>query len=319
MAILVWDDTGHKYYETGVQNGVLYRRNSVGAYPKGVVWNGLVSITESPSGAESNKVYADNIQYLNLISAEEFGATIEAYTYPDEFAECDGSGELSTGVFAGQQTRKAFGLAYKTFLGNDVDSNDLGYKLHLIYNALAAPSEKAYSTVNDSPEAITFSWEITTTPVAVTGFKPTACLTIDSTKVNATKLAALEAILFGTANADAYLPLPDEVKAIFTESAPAALALTSIVPADEASEVANNSTVVLTFNNKIAKESVTMTSVAGDVVAFSKAWDTAGKVLTLTPSSNLSATTTYIVTVAGVSDIYNQSLATEAKNFTTAS
>lgn len=319
MAFLVWDETGHKFYETGVQNGVFYKRNSAGQYPKGVVWNGLISITQSPSGAESNKVYADNIQYLNLISAEEFGATIEAYTYPDEFSECDGSGELATGVFVGQQTRKAFGLVYKTFLGNDIDGTDLGYKLHLIYNALAAPSEKAYSTVNDSPEATTFSWEITTTPVAVAGFKPTASITIDSTKVNPAKLAALEKILFGSANADAYLPLPDAVKALFADSAPDALELTSSVPADEATSVARNGAVVLTFNNKIAKESVTITSAGGDVVSFSKAWDPTGKVLTITPSASLTATTTYIVTVAGVSDIYNQSLATVAKNFTTAS
>jgi hypothetical protein len=201
-------------YETGVEQGVLYVRDATGAYPLGVAWNGLTAVTESPSGAEASPIYADNIKYLNLISAEEFGATIEAYTYPDEFAACDGSGELADGVFVAQQARKVFGLAYKTKLGNDVDANDHGYKLHLIYGALAAPSEKAYATINDSPEAITFSWEITTTPVAVTGFKPTACITIDSTKADPTKLAALEVILFGEdgePGTDPRLPLPNEV------------------------------------------------------------------------------------------------------------
>lgn len=217
MSKLVWDKTGERYYETGVKQGVLYVQDASGAYPKGVAWNGLTAVTESPSGAEANPLYADDIKYLNLISAEEFGATIEAYTYPDEFAECDGSAELAPGVSIGQQARKAFGLCYRTSLGNDVDGADHGYKIHLVYGALAAPSEKAYATINDSPEAITFSWEVTTTPVAVSGFKPTASLTIDSTKADAAKLAALEAILYGTdANGDteateARLPLPDEV------------------------------------------------------------------------------------------------------------
>ncbi len=211
MAKLAWDQTGERLYETGVKNGVLYPLGDAGTYPLGVAWNGLTAVTESPSGAEATPLYADDIKYLNLVSAEEFGATIEAYTYPDEFAECDGSAELTTGVYVGQQTRKVFGLSYRTVLGNDVDSNDHGYKLHLIYGALAAPSEKSYSTINDSPEAITFSWEVTTTPVAVTGFKPTACITIDSTKVDATKLAALEDILYGDETNPARLPLPDEV------------------------------------------------------------------------------------------------------------
>lgn len=212
---LVWDNTGERYYETGVKNGVLYPQDSKGAYPKGVAWNGLTAVTESPSGAEASPLYADDIKYLNLMSAEEFGATVEAYTYPDEFAECDGSASLADGVIIGQQKRKSFGMAYKTTLGNDVDGNDYGYKLHLIYGALAAPSEKAYATINDSPEAITFSWELTTTPVNVTGHKPTASLTIDSTKADAAKLAALEAILFGSEEAEARLPLPDEIAEIF--------------------------------------------------------------------------------------------------------
>lgn len=210
---LIWDQTGERFYETGVDHGVLYPVKD-GAYSAGVAWNGLTAVTESPSGAEASPIYADNIKYLNLVSAEEFGATIEAYTYPDEFAECDGSASIATGVYIGQQSRKTFGLSYRTVLGNDVDSNDYGYKLHLIYGALAAPSEKGYSTINDSPEAITFSWEVTTTPVNVAGFKPTACVTIDSTKADADKLAALEAILYGSEDAEARLPLPDEIVSI---------------------------------------------------------------------------------------------------------
>ena len=215
MSKLVWDQTGERLYETGVKYGVLYVQEGA-AYPKGVAWNGLTAVTESPSGAEATALYADDIKYLNLMSAEEFGATIEAYTYPDEFMACDGSASLTEGVYIGQQARKAFGLCYRTTVGNDVVNNDYGYKLHLIYGALASPSEKAYSTINDSPEAITFSWEVSTTPVNVTGHKPTACLTIDSTKVNPTKLAALEAILYGAESTEAHLPLPDEVVQIMT-------------------------------------------------------------------------------------------------------
>ena len=213
MAKIVWDETGKRFYETGVKNGVLYVQ-SEGAYPKGVAWNGLTAVTESPSGAEPSPLYADDIKYLNLTSKEEFGATIEAYTYPNEFAECDGTAELVTGVTLGQQARKTFGLCYRTSLGNDTDGDKHGYKLHLIYGAKASPSEKAYSTINDSPEAITFSWEITTTPVTVTGFEPTACLTIDSTKVSAENLKKLEDVLYGTASEEARLPLPDELKTI---------------------------------------------------------------------------------------------------------
>lgn len=211
MSKLVWDKTGERLYETGVKQGVLYPQAAGGTYPKGVAWNGLTNITETPSGAEATALYADDIKYLNLISTEELGGTIEAYTYPDEFAECDGSAALTAGVYIGQQNRKTFGLCYRTTLGNDVDSNAYGYKLHLVYGALAAPSEKAYSTINDSPEAITFSWEFSTTPVNVAGFKPTANIVIDSTKVDAEKLAALEKILYGDTDTEARLPLPDEV------------------------------------------------------------------------------------------------------------
>lgn len=219
MAKLVWDKTGDRLYETGVKNAVLYVRDSGGAYSKGVAWNGITAVTESPSGAESNPLYADDIKYLNLISNEDFGATIEAYTYPDEFAECDGSAEIVAGVKIGQQKRKTFGLCYRTTLGNDVDGNDHGYKLHIIYGATAAPSERAYATINDSPEAITMSWELSTTPVTVTGFKPTAHLEIDSTKVKAEELAAFEDILYGKDGAEQTgprLPLPDEIATLFT-------------------------------------------------------------------------------------------------------
>jgi hypothetical protein len=221
MAKLIWDAVGERYYETGVKNGVLYPF-AEGKYTKGVAWNGLISVTESPSGAEATPLYADDIKYLNMMSNEEFGATIEAYTYPDEFAECDGSASIAAGVSIGQQARKTFGLCYTTVLGNDTENNSHGYKLHLIYGALAAPSEKAYSTINDSPEAITFSWEISTTPVSVAGFKPTASVTIDSTKVSAEKLTALEAILFGSedeSNGDPRLPLPDEIVTLMGDSA----------------------------------------------------------------------------------------------------
>lgn len=216
MPKLVFDKTGERVYETGVSNGVLYVQDDRGAYPKGVAWNGLTNVTESPSGAEATPLYADNIKYLQLLSAEEFGATIEAFTYPDEFEACDGSAELAPGVTIGQQDRKTFGMCYKTIVGNDVKGNNHGYKLHLIYGAIAAPSEKAYQTINDSPEAITFSWEVTTTPVELDGYKPTASLVIDSTKVDSGKLKALEAKLYGTDSPEAVatLPLPSEVASI---------------------------------------------------------------------------------------------------------
>lgn len=226
MSRIVWDKTGERLYETGVKNGVIYPQVN-GAYPKGVAWNGLTTVTESPSGAEATALYADDIKYLNLLSTEEFGATVEAYTYPDEFAVCDGSSELVEGVTIGQQKRTPFGMSYKTTIGNDVDGNDHGYKLHIIYGALAAPTEKSYSTINDGPEAITFSWEITTTPVSVTGARPTASVVIDSTKVKPAQLAALETVLYGkdptttdgNDGVDPRLPLPDEIKSIMTAAA----------------------------------------------------------------------------------------------------
>ena len=216
MAELKWDNPGERYYETGVKNCILYVQDAEGNYPKGVAWNGITAITESPSGAESTPLYADDTKYLNLISNEEFGATIEAYTYPDEFAACDGTAELAEGIKLGQQPRKQFGLCYLTTLGNDLKKNDYGYKLHLVYGCTAAPSEKGYATINDSPEAITFSWEVCTTPVDVPGFKPTAHIEIDSTKVKPEDLAKIKAKLWGSASEEATLPLPDEIKTLIT-------------------------------------------------------------------------------------------------------
>lgn len=217
MARLTWDDAGKRLYETGIRMGVLYPLGEGGTYDTGVAWNGLTGVTESPSGAEATALYANDSKYLSLYSAEEFGATIEAYTYPDEFAACDGSAELVKGASISQQERQTFGLCYRTVVGNDVKGNDAGYKIHIIYGAKASPSEKAYATTNDSPEAITFSWEITTTPVTVNGFKPTANIVIDSTKADPTKLLALEDILYGDADGDGpRLPLPDEIKTLLT-------------------------------------------------------------------------------------------------------
>lgn len=216
MSKLVWDATGEKLYETGVDRGVLYPYNTVSkAYDKAVAWNGLTGVTESPDGAEVSDLYADNIKYLSLRSAETFGATIEAYMYPDEFAVLDGTAEIAKGVKIGQQSRGMFGFSYRTLLGNDTEQTDHGYKIHLIYGATASPSEKSFETVNEDPDAITFSWEVSTTPVNVTGFKPTATIEIDSTKVDAAKLAAFEAILYGTDEVDGRLPLPDEVATLF--------------------------------------------------------------------------------------------------------
>ena len=215
MAKLVWDQTGERLYETGTDHGVVYPQDNTGAYPQGYAWNGLTAVTESPSGAEPTDLYADNIKYLSIRSAEEFGATIEAYTYPDEFAVLDGSAQPVDGVFIGQQTRKAFGFCYRTRLGNDIKFEDYGYKLHLVYGCTVSPSEKSYQTINDSPEAITFSWEMTTTPVAVSGYKPTSIVTIDSSKFTTAaqkdNLEDLEDILYGTASSEPRLPLPDEV------------------------------------------------------------------------------------------------------------
>lgn len=221
MSVLTWDNTGERLYETGVDHGVLYQIDEAGDYVTGVPWNGLTAVTDSPSGAESNKQYADNIEYLNLQSKEMFGCTIEAFTYPDEFGQNDGTVAPTPGVNVGQQRRRTFGFSWRTRLGNDIEGTDYGYKLHLAWGCLAAPSEKAYATINDSPEAITFSWEVTTTPVSVgtiggIEYKPTAKMTIDSTQVDPVKLAALEAVLYGTLATNAELPLPADVITMMT-------------------------------------------------------------------------------------------------------
>lgn len=217
MSRIVWDQLGEKQYETGTKRGVLYPQVA-GAYPKGVAWNGLTAVSESPSGAEASPIYADDIKYLNLVGAEEFGGSIEAYMSPEEFDECDGTKEIAPGVSVGQQPRKAFGFSYTTVLGNDTDGNEHGYKIHLVYGAMAAPSERAYTSINDSPEAMTLSWEFTTTPVAVAGCKPTALLTINSTKADPAKLKALEDVLYGTEDEEPRLPLPDEVASLLADA-----------------------------------------------------------------------------------------------------
>lgn len=238
MAKLVWDEVGDRVYETGVDHGVLYIPDSGGAYVNGVAWNGLTSVSESPSGAEPNAQYADNIKYLNLFSAEEFGATIEAFTYPDEFAQFDGLGSPSPGVSVGQQVRRSFGLSYRTKIGNDIEGEDFGYKLHLVYGCQASPSEKAYNTINDSPEAITFSWEITTTPVAVPDYKPSSILTIDSSKVVAATLETLENELYGTSGVNPKLPLPGAIIAMFTGS------VTTVTPEQPAYDATTNTITI---------------------------------------------------------------------------
>jgi hypothetical protein len=240
MAELVWDEIGKRFYETGVDHGVLYLPDSAGAYVDGVAWNGLTSVSEAPSGAEPNAQYADNIKYLNLFSAEEFGATLEAFTYPDEFAQFDGLGTPTPGVVVGQQSRKSFGLSYRTKIGNDVDGDDYGYKIHLIYGCYASPSEKAYNTINDSPEAINFSWAITTTPVAVPGMKPTSVIIIDSTKVDADVLADLEQILYGASGVDPALPLPGTIITMF------AAGVTEVTPTQPAFDAGTNTITIPT-------------------------------------------------------------------------
>ncbi|NLD46403.1 MAG: Ig-like domain-containing protein [Clostridiaceae bacterium] len=316
MSKLVWHQVGKRLFETGVKKGVLYVQSD-GLYPKGVVWNGLTAMKESPTGAEANPFYADDMKYLNLMSVEELEGTIEAYTYPDEFAECDGSVEIAPGVSVGQQIRKTFGLCYRTSIGNELEGADYGYKLHLVYGALASPSGKDYNTINDNPEAMPLSWDYTTTPVEVPGKKPTASIVIDSTKVDSLKLQALENILYGTENADARLPLPEEIAELFSEEAPSALELSSIVPDDEAEAIALDANIVLTFNNKIAKEAIVVTEDDGTIVTGTKSWDAAGKVLTFIPGSNLESETVYIVTIGGVVDVYGQTLAPEVTNFMT--
>ena len=316
MSKLIWDEDEKRTYETGVSKGVLYPVQDDGKYSLGVAWNGLTAVTESPSGAEATPMYADNIKYLNLISAEEFGATVEAYTYPQEFEACDGSAEIQPGVCIGQQDRKKFGMAYRTVLGNNDKGNSYGYKVHLIYGATAAPSEKAYNTINDSPEVITFSWELSTTPVSVENMKPTASVTIDSTKVPKEKLEILEAILYGSESENPRLPLPDEIAEIFKEEIRTLEATPSVI--NGASNVSITDPITITFNNAINKESVFMIDSNGTQIKIGKDFDADHKVLTITPKDPLTTSSDYIVNLVGISDKYNQALPLTVIKFTTA-
>lgn len=278
MSELVWDQVGERRYENGVDHGVLYIPNGTGVYDIGYAWNGLVSVTESPSGAETTPQYADNIKYVNLTSAEQFGATIEAFTYPDEFGQCDGTAEPTPGVTIGQQGRKPFGLCYRTKIGTDLNE-DAGYKLHLVYGAKAQPSEKAFTTVNDSPEAITFSWEVSTTPAPVTGYKPTASIVIDSTKTGPTQLAALEDMLYGTVGADPFLPTPDAVLALVDGA---------VTVVETQAPTYNSSTDIITI------PSVTGVNyyIAGELVTGSVGPITEDTVVTALPAANYAFTET---------------------------
>lgn len=314
---LVWDATGEKIAEAGIKNGVLFPMVG-GAYGAGVAWNGLTSVGEAPTGAEASPFYADNQKYLEIMSAEEFAGTIGCYTYPDAFKSCVGEGSLVSGIVIGQQTHTKFGFSYRTEIVNDTEGVNFGYKIHLVYNCLAGISSKDHTTINDSPAFEEMSFDFTATKVNVTDAAPTAHLIIDSTKVDSATLAAFETILYGAAGVDPRLPLPDEIKALFAGGAPSALALSSVVPADAATNVAVTANVVLTFNNKIQTEEIVIMSAAGVMVAGSRAWDETGKILTFDPTSNLSGATTYLVAIAGVEDIYGQTLANTVKKFTTA-
>ena len=284
MSKLVWDQDGERLYETGTEQGVLYPKSDDGTYPKGYAWNGLTGVSEAPSGAEETALYADNIKYLSLTSTEEFGATITAYTYPDEFEKCDGSADIAPGVTIGQQDRTPFGLVYKTQIGNDTKGNSHGYKLHMVYGAKAKPSSRDYKTINDSPEAIELSWEISTTPIKVPGSKPTAHLTINSTKVNAAKLAKLEDILFGSETSDARLPLPAEIIEIMKDEADPALTIT-VAPitgntdllGKKAADLQSN----IVVNNKTMNISGTLKHVTGYTGFSSKVDEQSGNYIAL--------------------------------------
>lgn len=320
MSKIVWDDIGEKIAETGVKNGVLYPM-AAGAYTAGVAWNGLTSVNEAPTGAEPSPFYADNSKYLEIMSEEEFAGTIGCYTYPDEFKLCIGEASLHAGVSVGQQRHIPFGFCYRTEIVNDTEGMDYGYKLHLVYNSLAGVSARDHTTVNETPELEEMSFDFSATKVPVTGAKPTAHFIIDSTKIpvgSAANLAALELILFGSESVDPRLPLPDEIAALFASAAPAAIALDTIVPADDDPSIAVNSTIVITFNNQISREAIVVTEADGTIVAGAKTWDVSKKTFTFTPSVPLTAGTVYLVTVGGVVDIYGQTLAAAVKNFTTA-
>lgn len=300
MSKIIWDKAGEHLYETGVDHGVLYPTIG-GAYGTGVAWNGLTGVTESPSGAESTGQYADNIKYLNLISAEEFGATIEAFTYPDEFYACDGSAEPVKGVMIGQQTRRPFGLAYRTLVGNDLMGTEYGYKIHLIYGATASPSERAYTTVNDSPEALTFSWEVTTTPVEVPGYKPTASLTVDSTKTSAANMAKLENILYGTADAEPRLPMPEEVIALIGSSS----AITITVAGATATDLFGKAASDLSQNITVANDVISgkLPYVEGYTDFSTNVSEQEGNYLALAVSTDVEGATTTVELMGGAAPV----------------
>lgn len=317
MSKLLWDQIGERIAEAGVDRGVLYPFATT-TFGSGVAWNGLTSVNEAPTGGEPSPFYADNRKYLELMSEEEYAGSIGCFTYPSEFQACLGEVELTPGMVVAQQTHKLFAFSYRTKIINDTNGLDYGYKIHIVYNALAGVASKDHTTMNESPELEELSFDFTTTKIDVTGGKPTSHLILDSTKVDSAKLAALELILYGNDGVEPRVPTPDEIAAIFISAAPSAIALSTIVPAANAPAVVISSDLVLTFNNKIAEESILLTTAAGVLVACTKTWDVAGKVLTIHPTANMAASTVHLVTIAGVADIYNQTLAPSVSKFTTA-
>lgn len=318
MSKIVWDQLGERFGETGVDQGVLFPFKN-NAYEKGVPWNGLTSVNEAPTGGEPNPFYADNQKYIEIMSEEEFAGTIGCYMYPDEFKAAIGEIELAPGVTVGQQTHEMFGFSYRTKIVNDMNGADYGFKIHLVYNALAGVTARDHTTINDSPELEELSFDFTTTKVAVSGGKPTAHLVIDSTKFTAENKAKLDNflnILYGTESVNPRLPLPDEIAGLFEGTAPAELQVV-ITPNDDATEVDTDANIIFTFNTKIVKESIVVTSAEGEIVSGSKTWNSEGKILTFNPTDNLSTNTVYIITISGVVDIYNRTLAPQIINFMT--
>ena len=318
MSKIVWDQLGERFGETGVDQGVLFPFKD-NEYKTGVPWNGLTSVNEAPTGGEPNPFYADNQKYIEIMSEEEFAGTIGCYMYPDEFKAAIGEIELAPGVTVGQQTHEMFGFSYRTKIVNDTNGADYGFKIHLVYNALAGVTARDHTTINESPELEELSFDFTTTKVAVSGGKPTAHLVIDSTKFTAENKAKLDDfldILYGTESVNPRLPLPDEIADLFEGAAPAALQVV-ITPPDDEDEVDTDAAIIFTFNTKIVKESIVVTSAEGEIVSGSRTWNPEGKVLTFTPEANLSTNTVYIITISGVVDIYNRTLAPQVINFMT--
>lgn len=316
MSKIIWGELENKVYETGIDQVALYPMVS-GGYPLGVPWDGVKSVKQSPGGAEAKPFYADNQKYFNLMSAETFGATIEAFNYPDEFAVLNGFATVASGATIGQQVRKQFGLAYRTLIGNSEGSED-AYKIHIIYGAQAAPTEMAYNTTGESPDPVPMSWTLSTTPVKIPNYKPTATFELDSRTTPPAKMAIIEGILYGTESSDARLPLPAEIISIIGEASINAMAVSTIVPADAATAIAVGASIIITFNNTVVKEAISVISNTGNVIAGTKSFDASGRIMTFKPSSNLAAATKHYVVIAGVSDNYGQSLATVTKSFTTA-